>query len=56
MTAMNELKSIIQDMDKTMRDRFKENFDQIVIHFEDIFKQLFGGGHAELRLDDEENP
>ena len=25
-------------------------------NFEDIFRQLFGGGHAELRLDDENNP
>ena len=43
-------------MDKTIRERFKENFDQIVVNFEDIFRQLFGGGHAELRLDDENNP
>ena len=56
LTAMNELKSIIGDMDKTIRERFKENFDQVVMHFEEIFGQLFGGGHAELRLDDEENP
>ena len=56
LTAMDELKKIIQDMDKTIRERFKENFDQIVVNFEDIFRQLFGGGHAELRLDDENNP
>ena len=35
---------------------FKENFDKVVINFEEIFKKLFGGGHAELRLDDEDNP
>lgn len=56
LTAMNELKTIIGDMDKTIRERFKENFDQVVIHFEEIFSKLFGGGHAELRLDDEEKP
>ena len=56
LTAMTELKSIIEDMDRTIRERFKENFDQVVIYFEEIFSQLFGGGHAELRLDDEENP
>jgi len=56
LTAMDELKKIIQDMDRTIRDKFKESFDQIVINFEDIFRQLFGGGHAELRLDDENNP
>ena len=54
--AMGELKSIIADMDKTIKEKFKENFDQVVINFEEIFKQLFGGGQAELRLDDENNP
>ena len=54
--AMDELKKIIHDMDRTIREKFKESFDQIVMNFEDIFRQLFGGGHAELRLDDENNP
>ena len=52
----DELKKIIHDMDRTIREKFKESFDQIVMNFEDIFRQLFGGGHAELRLDDENNP
>lgn len=54
--AMDELQAIIDDMEKTIKTKFKENFDQIVINFEKIFKELFGGGHAELRLDDEGNP
>ena len=54
--AMQELQTIIADMDRTIKTRFKENFDQVVINFESIFKELFGGGQAELRLDDEENP
>lgn len=54
--ASDSLKQIIDDMDKTIKIKFKESFDQIVVHFEEIFSQLFGGGHAELRLDDENNP
>ena len=54
--ATESLKQIIEDMDKTIKAKFKESFDQVVVHFEEIFKQLFGGGHAELRLDDENNP
>ena len=54
--AMQELQTIIGDMDRTIRTKFKENFDQVVIHFEEIFKELFGGGQAELRLDDEDHP
>ena len=56
LNAMQELQTIIADMDKTIKTKFKENFDQVVIHFEEIFKELFGGGQAELRLDDENNP
>ena len=43
-------------MDKTIRIKFKESFDQIVINFEEKFQELFGGGHAELRLSNEEDP
>lgn len=54
--AMEELQSIIRNMDRTIKERFKENFDQIEEHFEKTFQELFGGGHAELRLEDEDNP
>ena len=54
--AMKELEEIISNMDKTIRTRFKENFDQVVINFEESFKELFGGGYAELRLEDETRP
>lgn len=55
-TAMEELRSIIGDMDQTIKRRFKENFDQVAVAFEDIFRQLFGGGHAQLSMEDEDNP
>lgn len=54
--ASDSLKKIIGDMDKTIKIKFKESFDRIVVQFEEIFAQLFGGGHAELRLEDETNP
>jgi len=54
--AMKELKEIITNMDNTIKLKFKENFDQVVINFEKAFKELFGGGYAELRLEDETNP
>ncbi len=56
LAAMQELQAIIGDMDKTIKTKFKENFDQVVVNFEEIFKELFGGGHAELTLDNEDNP
>ena len=54
--AMNSLKTIIDDMDKTIRQNFKESFDQIMVNFEETFQQLFGGGTAQLRLEDEAHP
>ena len=54
--AMNSLKQIIDDMDKTIKQSFKESFDRIVVNFEKSFQELFGGGAAELRLEDENNP
>ena len=54
--ATNSLSGIIKDMDKTIKARFKESFEGVMANFEIIFKELFGGGHAELRLEDENNP
>ena len=54
--AMDELNEIISNMDKTIRTKFKENFDRVVVNFEESFKELFGGGYAELRLEDETKP
>lgn len=55
-SAMEQLQAIVDDMERTIKTKFKDNFDKVVVNFEDIFKKLFGGGHAELRLDDEDNP
>ena len=54
--AMNELVEIINNMDRTIKTKFKENFDKVVVLFEETFKELFGGGYAELRLEDETRP
>ena len=54
--AMDELNEIIRNMDKTIKTKFKENFDKVVVNFEESFKELFGGGYAELRLEDETKP
>lgn len=55
-TSMNELLKIIEDMDKIIKARFKESFDRIAENFEMVFKEFFGGGTANIRLDNEEDP
>lgn len=53
--AIQQLKDIVEDMEKSIKTRFKDNFDKVVINFEETFRALFGGGHAELRLDNGED-
>ena len=39
-------------MDSEMTKRFHETFIQIRSQFNDVFRSLFGGGRAELKLTD----
>ncbi|MGP4072624.1 chromosome segregation protein SMC [Piscibacillus sp. B03] len=48
--AKDTLHSIIQEMDEEMVRRFSETFSQIQEQFAIVFKELFGGGRAELKL------
>ncbi len=54
--AMDELHKVISDMDRIIKARFKENFDTVVVNFEETFKELFKGGHARLTMEDPDNP
>ncbi len=49
------LKKIIQDMTKIMKEQFAKQFNVINKNFGEVFTELFGGGKAELKLTDEEN-
>ena len=53
--AIKKLQDIIIDMTKTMKEQFKKKFKLIQKNFNEVFVELFGGGKAELVLEDEEN-
>jgi chromosome segregation protein len=53
--SIAELEQAIRKIDRTSRERFREAFTAIDAHFGEIFRQLFGGGSAGLRLIDEED-
>ncbi len=53
--TMNKLKKVIQDMTNVMKEQFEKQFEIINRNFNDVFKELFGGGKAELILEDKEN-
>jgi chromosome segregation protein len=54
--SIGQLRKIIEDMDKIIRNRFKDSFDRIVQNFEEVFVEFFGGGKATISLSDEINP
>ena len=50
--AKNDLYTLIGQLTRTMEQTFVEEFQKIQQNFTDTFTELFGGGHAELRLSD----
>lgn len=53
--SKSELLSLIDDLTKHMREQFTLRFTEINSHFGSIFRELFGGGAAELSFTDPED-
>ena len=53
--AQTDLRTIIKDLTTKMEEKFKDQFDQIRKNFQVIFRELFGGGRADILLEDENN-
>ena len=53
--TMAKLRKVIADMTQNMKEQFKEQFTLINKNFQEVFKELFGGGNASLKLEDENN-
>lgn len=53
--GQNVLKKMIRELDTTMKQQFVETFEAIRLNFVDVFKLLFNGGTADLKIVDEEN-
>lgn len=54
-SGQNVLKKMIRELDTTMKQQFVETFEAIRTNFVDVFKLLFNGGTADLRIADDEN-
>ena len=52
LNAEDTLLEIMNEMDEVMKEEFKVTFDKIKIEFAKVFKELFKGGTADLRLTD----
>ena len=51
----SKLRGVISEMTETMKVQFAEKMKLINKNFNEVFVELFGGGKAELILEDEEN-
>ncbi len=54
-SSMTKLRHMITEMTTIMKKQFKEKFKLINKNFVEVFKELFGGGKASLKLEDESN-
>ena len=50
--AEETLLDIMNEMDDVIREEFKNTFEMIQKEFKIVFKELFGGGNADLKLTD----
>ncbi|NCA81796.1 MAG: chromosome segregation protein SMC [Opitutae bacterium] len=53
--AKQQLMDLIRKINETTTSLFTATFNQVNENFQELFKQLFGGGNAKLVLVDEEN-
>ena len=54
-SAKERLLGIIEELDTSMRERFRDQFDCINHSFHEVFKIMFGGGKGDLELVEEED-
>lgn len=54
-TAKKDLKSAINKINQTTRENFKYTFEQVRMHFKNIYQTLFRGGECDLVLTQPEN-
>lgn len=53
--AAEVLRGVIRDLDEEMRKQFEEQFAEIQVRFDKVFKELFGGGRGALELTEGED-
>lgn len=53
--AQNKIVQAIDEMDQIMIDQFSSTFEKINIEFNNVFRELFGGGKAQVKYTDPNN-
>ncbi|MHC4355393.1 MAG: coiled-coil domain-containing protein, partial [Planctomycetota bacterium] len=54
-SSRGQLQQLINRLNKKSREKFQQTFEEIRAHFQEIFRKLFGGGKADVILEDAED-
>ncbi len=54
-TSKAQLVELIERINVESREKFQTTFDQVRIHFQELFRLLFGGGKADILLENPED-
>ncbi|MHC4477050.1 MAG: chromosome segregation protein SMC [Planctomycetota bacterium] len=54
-SSKGQLQQLVNRLNKKSREKFRQSFDEIRVHFQQIFRKLFGGGRADIILEDAED-
>ncbi len=54
--SIERLQSLITELDRESQSRFAASFEQIRENFQELFRKLFGGGKADVFLENPEQP
>jgi chromosome segregation protein len=50
-----QLQQLINRLNKQSREKFRETFEEVKVHFQQVFRRLFGGGKADIFLEEAED-
>jgi chromosome segregation protein len=53
--SKDQLEQLINKLNKQSREKFVETFEQIRVNFQQIFRKLFGGGKADIVLEESDD-
>ena len=51
-SSRGQLQQLISRLNKKSREKFQQTFEEIRGHFQEIFRKLFGGGKADIMLEE----
>ncbi len=50
-TSRKQLEELIEQLNQECRERFTQTFEAVRVHFQELFRKLFGGGKADVVLE-----